>query len=483
MDGPATGAGRAAYRSLDMMLRTKVALTSLAIALPAAALILTGIERLRARDMALALERVVTSQINDQVRERCESDPTWFLTGRLEGRPKRNDPPNPNPEALPPRPKVEELPFEFFAYDEEFIGSSSAAPRFPNDLKRALRSETVPAVLPFDTKTGTGVQVAAWTGWIGSPCAIFLGRMRPEPNRTTARVEMFAGLTFVCFAVALLTVTPTVMRIRRLASDENDSAKDQHTSIAPGKSKDEIGLLAFVYNDTAKELHNRRADITDRDDAMRRYVSSTSEDVAAPLVRLATELGAHNSSDSRAFIGVNDLSARVLNLIAAARLRGRGEALSRETMDLGSIVGGAVSRYEPVARVAGVTVNASRPPAPVLVTGDAALFERALSNLLDNAIRYNRPGGHVMLSLTSSSDKGFALKITDDGLGVSSDEFKGLTAIRRFRGDEGRAAQSGVPGLGLAVAREAVERFGLQMELRQPRGGGFEVEISGKTSD
>ena len=56
--------------------------------------------------MELALSRVVTSQVNEQVRERCESDPRWFLTGPLEGRPKRGDPVNPDPE-LQPRPKVE----------------------------------------------------------------------------------------------------------------------------------------------------------------------------------------------------------------------------------------------------------------------------------------------------------------------------------------------------------------------------------------
>jgi signal transduction histidine kinase len=62
---------------------------------------------------------------------------------------------------------------------------------------------------------------------------------------------------------------------------------------------------------------------------------------------------------------------------------------------------------------------------------------------------------------------------------VSDEHFRGLTAIRRFRGDEGRNRRPGGPGLGLAVAREVCDRFGLKLDLSRPATGGFEAEISG----
>lgn len=114
-----------------MMLRRRLLVSSLVASLPAAALLGYMADRSRTADMELALERVVRSQINDQVRERCESDPTWFLTGPLEGRPKGGVFTDPNPEALPPRPKNTPQPFELFAYDEQFVGSSSGSRASP----------------------------------------------------------------------------------------------------------------------------------------------------------------------------------------------------------------------------------------------------------------------------------------------------------------------------------------------------------------
>ena len=114
-----------------MMLWRQLILLSFVLAAPVAWALGYAVDRLRARDLEVALERVVRSQINDQVRERCESDPTWFLTGPLEGRPPGGLFISDDPEALPPRPRVSPQPFELFAYDAQFIGTSSGSARFP----------------------------------------------------------------------------------------------------------------------------------------------------------------------------------------------------------------------------------------------------------------------------------------------------------------------------------------------------------------
>ena len=64
-----------------------------------------------------------------------------------------------------------------------------------------------------------------------------------------------------------------------------------------------------------------------------------------------------------------------------------------------------------------------------------------------------------------------------DGPGVSDEEYEGLTANKRFRGDESRSRRPGGRGLGLAVAREVADRHGLYMDIRRPSTGGIEVEF------
>jgi signal transduction histidine kinase len=442
-----------------MQLRTRLLLTSVMVAVPAAALVTYAVESWRSRDTTLALRRVVTGLVNEHVRDRCEADPGWFLTGPLDGRPKRGEPVNPDPDAWKPRAKLTNQPFELFAYDDEFIGSSVATPRFPNDLRRAMRQADGPVVMPFDSPDGRGVQVALWTGWKDGPCAILVGRMRPAPYAAWTRLAFFGGTMLLCVLVGLAVSAQTLWRVRRLAAVARESAQSGFGSIAPETRRDEIGSLAFTYNEAARALQLRAAGMSDRDDAMRRFMASVSDEIASPR-------------------DVQDLSARLANLVATARLRGKGDPIRQESIDLGALIKQTVDRATPAARAAGVSLTIVASALPVTITADRALVERALDNLLDNAIRYNRSAGHVTVTLARKTDTQFSLRVTDDGRGVRDEELKSLNAIRRFRGDEGRYRERGVPGLGLTVAREVVERLGFQMELRRPSAGGFEVEIS-----
>jgi len=114
----------------------------------------------------------------------------------------------------------------------------------------------------------------------------------------------------------------------------------------------------------------------------------------------------------------------------------------------------------------------------VTLVADPTLIEQAVLNLVDNAVRYNRSGGRVLVSLARESD-GFVLRVTDNGPGVSDEQLASMSAIRRFRGDEGRVDRVRQRGLGLALVWEVVERSGLQLALRHAAGGGLEAELTG----
>jgi signal transduction histidine kinase len=464
-----------------MTLRIKALILSALIAVPVAVAAMMIVDRVRARDLELALTRVVRGQVNEQVRERCESDPRWFLTGPLEGRPRGGDPVNPDPDALPARPKVNPQPYELFAYDEQFTGSSSAAPRFPLDIRQRLQTRVPEVVAPYETDEGTGVQVAMPTGWIGSPCMYFLGRMEPQPDQASTRLWVLVVSFLAAFGVAFGAAVPMIARVRKLSRLAQASKAEGYATLALDAGKDELNATTFVYNDLVNELRQKKSRVEDLDDGLRRFVQSTEDDVAAPLRALerTLALSAPRPDEPTALSQAHDLAARVDNLTAAAKLRMSGPAADGAEVDLVGLLERVVERHQPLARAGDVSIAATLPHEPVVVRADATLIERAIANVVDNALRYNRPGGSVSIVLARDGDRAFRLAVADTGRGISAEDFKILTAIRRFRGDEHRNRRPGAPGLGLSVAKEVADRFGMRLEVRRPATGGFEAEFSG----
>jgi signal transduction histidine kinase len=471
-------------------LRTRLLLASLAVALPAAVLLFWSVERLREREAEQMLERVSAAQMTEVTRDSCEADPRWFLAGPRTGRPTREDRLQPDADVRLPRPSANELPFEFFPYDENFLGSSTASPRFPEVLRRALRGSPPAreAMAPYESSQGTGLQFARSTGWTPGPCAILLFRTQPLPSHTLKRAALFSGFFLTCFAVAMLAGMPAVSRIRRLTAAARESARQDYTAMAPIAGKDEISSLAFVFNEAAADIRRRAVDSADREQALRRYVVNTTEDVAQPLAALESTLG---DLERRASVQPSEreqlrgavreahrLVSRLTNLASAAALRTSASRATREPIDMNALVERVVRAHDALARALGVTVQHTLPSQGVMFPADPALVEQAVTNIVGNAIVYNTPGGQVQIELKGyERDSRFSLRVTDTGPGVSDEEFAGLTANRRFRGDEGRTRRPGGRGLGLAVTREVADRFGLTLDLRRPSAGGFEVEM------
>ena len=114
---------------------------------------------------------------------------------------------------------------------------------------------------------------------------------------------------------------------------------------------------------------------------------------------------------------------------------------------------------------------------PWMLVGLSLFLGGALGNLVDNAIRYNRPGGHVAV-IVERSDGRFTVSVTDDGPGVPPAELPQLTD-RWFRGSTARTRRPDGKGLGLAIANESLARLGMQLTLRTPDEGGLRAEIRG----
>jgi signal transduction histidine kinase len=150
--------------------------------------------------------------------------------------------------------------------------------------------------------------------------------------------------------------------------------------------------------------------------------------------------------------------------------------LTRESVDLGALARDAVASLALLAeeRNQQVRIHAED---TVLVEADRLLLREALTNVLDNAVKYSPPSSAIDVDV-SESDGHAILTIADEGSGIAV-EYRDRIFDRFFRVDEGRSRDAGGTGLGLSIAKWAVEVNGgqISVEGRDERGSVFRIEL------
>jgi two-component system heavy metal sensor histidine kinase CusS len=110
------------------------------------------------------------------------------------------------------------------------------------------------------------------------------------------------------------------------------------------------------------------------------------------------------------------------------------------------------------------------------VCADPSLFQRAVGNLISNALRYTPSGGQIRLSLEQSDDGGLSLTVTDTGIGISADDLSRVFD-RFFRSEQARAMNAEGSGLGLSIVKSIVELHAGSIELSSNVGVGTSITL------
>ena len=166
------------------------------------------------------------------------------------------------------------------------------------------------------------------------------------------------------------------------------------------------------------------------------------------------------------------LSRIVADLLDLSRLE-TGSDLE-ELVRLDAIVREEVARHEDAAEEADVTIELDAAPADVRGSGrDLALLVR---NLVDNAVRYTKPGGRVDVEVSDGADGRVALRVTDTGVGIPSRDL-GRIFERFYRVDRARSRETGGTGLGLAIVRHVAENHGGTVSIESELGRGTCIEV------
>jgi two-component system, OmpR family, phosphate regulon sensor histidine kinase PhoR len=176
------------------------------------------------------------------------------------------------------------------------------------------------------------------------------------------------------------------------------------------------------------------------------------------------------------------LQALLDDLLTLSRLESVGPAVEREAVELPAIAQRVLEMLAPAASEKRIRLLVREEPLP-RIPGDADGIERLLVNLIDNAIKYNRPGGEVMLRLARAGGEAL-IEVSDTGIGIPP-EALGRIFERFYRVDKSRAREEGGTGLGLAIVKHLAQSHGghVEVESRMGRGTTFRVYLPLATAD
>jgi signal transduction histidine kinase len=495
-------------------LRLRLGLVILVTAVPLVGVLMWLRRDADRRAIEDGMRRYVT-QLMENERWECELDPTTYggdladmhRSRRGRFRPRRPGPPPPvgpgggPPDGMgPPRrrgppPRPPGVPRHWlWAYRADLHSDNPTAPVLPPHLADPVRAGADLAGGTVRVDGRDGYEILVRTPWQDGPCACFLLRSVGGRVPSSAHQQLWASIVLcgVLLLAVLFAAGPMLRRIRRLTADVRRSAETRYETPVPVAGRDEITDLARAFNEAGGELRAHLETIEQREQTLRRFVRNTTHDVMIPLTVLQGDLadlrrsleGGEPPDRAKVVQALEEahyMGSLLHNLSAAAKLEGGEHQLQMHPVDLNALVERAVLRHLPMARLRHIELEYGVPE-PILHTrGDLTLIEQAVSNVIQNAVRYNEEGGHVAVILEAPRDRPgtFSIQVVDDGPGIAPQDMARL-AERRFRGEEARTRHPDGSGLGLHITRDVAERHGFRLVFRPSEYGGLAVELSGR---
>jgi signal transduction histidine kinase len=265
-----------------------------------------------------------------------------------------------------------------------------------------------------------------------------------------------------------------VLRPVRVITETARRASERHLGerLALTGARDELRELADTFDDMLERLDAAFA-------SQRRFVANASHELRTPLTVMRTAIDVTLAKPSPTARQLTDMAVRVRRsvdraedmiealLTLAVSDQGR---LSTEFTDLATSAEDAIDAAGPEIERLDLRIDTKLDPAETV--GDPQLLERMISNLVDNAVRHNEPGGWIRLR-TFSTDAGVCLEIANSGPFIPQDAVPSL--FEPFRRMEARTGVHDGTGLGLSIARSVATAHLATVTARSQPAGGLDI--------
>ena len=307
-----------------------------------------------------------------------------------------------------------------------------------------------------------------------------------EIKKMSSRLMTISILvSLIIFAIDLILV---ILISRRSVKDINDiNEKIMHTALGNFQERlpedtgfIEAQVLAENFNDVLEKL----ASI---DQTRSEFVSNVSHELKTPITSMKvlaesiTENEGASVEDYREFmtdiVDEIDRETKIINdLLTLVRTDSKKDEMNFEEADINEMMETIIKTVTPLAKQRGISLSYDS-FREVKARVDAVKLSLAISNLIENAVKYNIDNGWINCSL-NADNKFFYIKVADSGVGIPEDA-KDKVFERFYRVDKARSRDTGGTGLGLSITRSIVSAHKGTIKLYSESGKGttFTVKI------
>lgn len=254
------------------------------------------------------------------------------------------------------------------------------------------------------------------------------------------------------------------------------------------QGNDELAELSTCFNRMADTIVDNMKEIQKTDQLRRELVANISHDLRSPIASIQGYLETiQMKGESITKEELNEYFNTVLkntqrlkrlidDLFELSKLDAEQVSPNLENISMAELVQDLVQQFRPIAEKKGIELEAGFPETPsALIEADIGLMNRALTNLIDNAIDHTPPGGKVTVK-TTRRGKEMVLEITDTGTGIPVEDIPRIFD-RFYQVDKSRTNSNGA-GLGLAIAQKILRLHGAKVIVNSAENEGTTFEVA-----
>ena len=382
-----------------------------------------------------------------------------------------------------------------FKIVKDTYGLSAGKTIVAEEVIRCFRGETVSK---YDDKNGyieltiplTKKKAVAMAGGEETYAENVIGVMLTSVSTETIRqtMEIMSEKALIMEVMVVIIVFAVAFSVAALLSGAFNRVTNAVNAVKEGHSDEQVELTGIEETDRIVEAFNRMlVRMKTLNDSRQEFVANVSHELKTPLTSMKVlsdallmqpdapaELYQEFMQDlSEEIDRENQIINDLLSLVRMDKTAGTMNVQSRDINELLELI---LKRLRPIARKNNVEVVLES-IRPVTAEIDEVKFTQAISNLVENAIKYNHENGKVKVTL-DADHQAFSVEISDDGMGIPEESLEHIYE-RFYRVDKSHSRAIGGTGLGLAITQNAVllHKGTIKVESTEGEGTVFTVRI------